>query len=472
MEGITKNVERIMNVISLFAGCGGLNIDALSPKVALLHFCTKEFRKRSSDIQIEKDIIVNSIVDNNGYEYDVLDTDIQKAIKILEREGNEGKLKVETDDWVCYNNRYREWKSNEVIDNDNKAFKDNTFNKNPEINKSHITLLENSDYLYNRVMDELNSIHNMLIELKNYEEVLFQELDSKYDNICKRYKEGKWKDAKYKLKLLIFETLNGLEKTEEKKNAIELLIKKNRLNYSSTEKDFVATDNPALYLFKHRKEISEDEMYSLIQARFVEETLESIKTYFNLKDESNYNLLFTDLASCKFVTIILPSLVEYDKYENKYQRISILLACHDLGLTKWDSNQCVSSFHQLVNEALKYKEDKTSNARTYQTYYSKLSEKRFHILLNKDNITGEEKNTIDNLRDGYHFALSTLCLALGKEYPPYTDLPSNMKKIHAAAIHPNKLHDKNGILINHKLLNRYRMVINGDVKEYVYFNNN
>ena len=182
MEGITKNVERVMNVISLFAGCGGLNIDALSPKVALLHFCTKEFRKRSSDIQIEKDIIVNSIVDNNGYEYDVLDTDIQKAIKILEREGNEGKLKVENEDWVCYDDRYREWSSDEVIDNDNKSFKDTTFNKNPEINKSHVTLLENSDYLYSRVMDELNSIHNMLIELKNYEEVLFQELDSKYDN--------------------------------------------------------------------------------------------------------------------------------------------------------------------------------------------------------------------------------------------------------------------------------------------------
>lgn len=472
MEGITKNVERVMNVINLFAGCGGLNIDALSPKVALLHFCTKEFRKRSSDIQIEKDIIVNSIVDNNGYEYDVLDTDIQKAIKILEREGNEGKLKVENEDWVCYSDRYREWSSDEVIDNDNKAFKDTTFNKNPEVNKSHKILLENSDYLYSRVMDELNSIHNMLIELRNYEEVLFQELDLKYDNICKRYKEGKWKDAKDKLKLLIFETLNGLEKTEDKKNAIEYLINKNKLNYSSTEKDFVATDNPALYLFKHRKEISEDEMYSLIQARFVEETLESIKTYFNLKGESNYNLLFTDLASFKFVTTILPSLVEYDNYENKYQRISILLACHDLGLTKWDSNQCVSSFHQLVNEALKDKEDKTSNARTYQTYYSKLSEKRFHILLNKENIRGEEKITINNLSDGYHFALSTLCLALGRKYPPYTDLPSNMKKIHAAAIHPTDLHDKNGIHINHKLLNRYRMVINGDVKEYVYFNNN
>ena len=48
----------------------------------------------------------------------------------------------------------------------------------------------------------------------------------------------------------------------------------------------------------------------------------------------------------------------------------------------------------------------------------------------------------------------------------------NMKNIHAAAIHPTDLHDKNGIHINHKLLNRYRMVINGDVKEYVYFNNN
>ena len=81
----------------------------------------------------------------------------------MEREGNEGKLKVENEDWVCYSDRYREWSSDEVIDNDNKAFKDTTFNKNQEINKSHKILLENSDYLYNRVMDELNSIHNMLI---------------------------------------------------------------------------------------------------------------------------------------------------------------------------------------------------------------------------------------------------------------------------------------------------------------------
>ena len=67
MEGITKNVERVMKVMDLFAGCGGLNINALSSKVALWHFCTKEFRKRSSDIQMEKDIIVNSIVDNKCF---------------------------------------------------------------------------------------------------------------------------------------------------------------------------------------------------------------------------------------------------------------------------------------------------------------------------------------------------------------------------------------------------------------------
>ena len=129
MEGITKNVERVMKVMDLFAGCGGLNINVLSSKVALWHFCTKEFRKRSSDIQMEKDIIVNSIVDNNGYDYDMLAADIQKGIKILEKEKiDEGQVLIENEHWDCYNNRYREWTSGEVIDKDNEAYKDNSFN--------------------------------------------------------------------------------------------------------------------------------------------------------------------------------------------------------------------------------------------------------------------------------------------------------------------------------------------------------
>lgn len=473
MEGITKNVERVMKVMDLFAGCGGLNIDALSSKVALWHFCTKEFRKRSSDIQMEKDIIVNSIVDNNGYDYDMLAADIQKGIKILEKEKiDEGKVLIENEYWDCYNNRYREWTSGEVIDNDNEAYKDNSFNKNKDVNKSHENLLDNADYIYGRVKDELTGIYNMLIELSDYKDDLCKVLDSKYEAICKRYKEGRWKDDKEKLKSVIFGTLNGLEDNEEKMIAIERRIKNNKMNYSRFEKEFVDSNNPALYLFKHRKEISEEGMYSLIQARYVEETLESIKTYFKLKCESNYKNLFKDFACEKFVTTILPSIVEYDKFETKYKRLGILLACHDLGLTKWDSEQCVSSFHTLINEALIYEEDKVPTARTYQIYYSKLSEKRFHKLLEKEGITGEEKKTIDNLRDGYHFALSTLCLALDRKYPPLgLDLPSEMKKLHTDAIYPNDLHDKMRNHIDPKTLYRYRMVVNGDVKEFVYFNN-
>ena len=473
MEGITKNVERVMKVMNLFAGCGGLNIDALSSKVALWHFCTKEFRKRSSDIQMEKDIIVNSIVDNNGYDYDMLAADIQKGIKILEKEKiDEGKVLIENEYWDCYNNRYREWTSGEVIDNDNEAYKDNSFNKNKEVNKSHENLLDNAGYIYGRVKDELTGIYNMLIELSDYKDVLCKELDSKYEAICNRYKAGRWKDDKEKLKSVVFETLNGLDDNEEKMIAIERRIKNNKMNYSRFEKEFVESDHPARYLFDNRKEISEEGMYSLIQARYVEETLESIKTYFMLKGESNYPHLFKDLASYKFVTIMLPSLLDYDKYETKYKRLGILLACHDLGLTIWNSEQCVSPFHTLVNEALIYEEDKVPTARTYQTYYSKLSEKRFHKLLKKEGITGEEKKTIDNLKDGYHFALSSLCLALDRKYPPLElDLPLEMKNLHAAAIHPKDLHDKLGNHIAPKTLYRYRMVVNGDVKEFVFFNN-
>lgn len=472
MEGITKNVERVMKVMDLFAGCGGLNINALSSKVALWHFCTKEFRKRSSDIQMEKDIIVNSIVDNNGYDYDMLAADIQKGIKILEKEKiDEGKVLIENEYWDCYNNRYREWTSGEVIDKDNEAYKDNSFNKNKEVNKSHENLLDNADYIYGRVKDELTGIYNMLVELSDYQDKLCDELDSKYEAICKRYKEGRWKDDKEKLKSVIFVTLNGLDDNEEKMIAIERCIKRNKMNYSSSEKEFVESSHPARYLYDKRKEISEEGMYSLIQARYVEETLESIKTYFKLKSESNYQHLFVDLASYKFVTTILPSILEYDEFETIYKRLGILLACHDLGLTKWDSKLCINSFHELVNDALIYEEDKLKNPRTYQFYYSKLSEKRFHKLLKKEGITGEEKKTIDNLKDGYHFALSSLCLALDRKYPPSElDLPSEMKKLHAEAMRPNDLYDKNRNHIDPKTLYRYRMVVNGDVKEFVYFN--
>ena len=473
MEGITKNVEKVMKVMDLFAGCGGLNINALSSKVALWHFCTKEFRKRSSDIQMEKDIIVNSIVDNNGYDYDMLAADIQKGIKIMEKEKiDEGKVLIENEYWDCYNNRYREWTSGEVIDKDNEAYKDNSFNKNNEVNKSHENLLDNADYIYGRVKDELTGIYNMLVELSDYQDKLCDELDSKYEAICKRYKEGRWKDDKEKLKSVIFVTLNGLDDNEEKMIAIERCIKRNKMNYSSSEKEFVESYHPARYLYDKRKEISEECMYSLIQARYVEETLESIKTYFMLKGESNYPHLFKDLASQKFVTTMLPSLLDYDEFETKYKRLGILFACHDLRLTKWDSKKCVNSFNELVFEALNDNNCKMPNARTYQIYYRKLSEKRFHKLLKKEELIDNEKTIIEELKDGYHFALSSLCLALDRKYPPLElDLPSEMKKLHTAAIYPKDLHDKMGNHIDPKTLYRYQMVVNGDVKEFVFFNN-
>ena len=472
MKGIKNNVERVMKVIDLFAGCGGLNKDALSSKVALLHFSTKEFRKRSSDIQIEKEIIVNSIVDNNDCDYDELATKIDMANKKIDRGMKNGHLVVEKEYYDKLEDRYKLLSSDEIMAFDDEEYGDRTFNTNKAINSSHKILLENSEFLYKRVKDELTSMRNMLIELKEYEDKLEENLYSTYENICNRYKLEMWPKQKDKLKFAISATLNGVKENEDKIKAIEHHITKNKLSYNSTEKEFVESNNPALYLFKHRKEISEEGMYSLIQARYVEETLESIKTYFMLKGESIYPHLFKDLASEKFVTIMLPSLLDYDKYETKYKRLGILLACHDLGLTIWNSEKSISPFHEIVNNALNHEEDKTPNARTYQTYYSKLSEKRFHKLLKKEGSTGEEKKTIDNLKDGYHFALSTLCLAMDRKYPPLElDLPLEMKKLHAAAIHPKDLHDKLGNHIAPKTLYRYRMVVNGDVKEFLYFNN-
>lgn len=469
MEGISNNVNRVMRVVDLFAGCGGFSLDAISSKVSVLHFCTKEFRRCSTEIKKEKEVIVNSIVDNNGYDYVELTSEIEKAIKLLDAGMKEGGLYVENEDYESIEDKYSLLTPEQVIAYDDSTFSDCTFNNNEEVNKCHLTLLKHSDFLHGRVRDELFGIRDMLIELRDYDSKLETCLEGKYDYVCKIYENGRWKRDKEKLKFIIKEEIQGLNENEKKQEAIEHLIKKNSVNYSETEKGFLNAKNPAVYLYCHRKELSEDDMYSLLQVKYVEDILESIKIYFRLAGEAEYKYLFCNLASEKFVTTMLPSLLSYDDFETKYKRLGILLACNDLGLTQWDSNQCISSFNEVVNNALADKKEKVPNPKTYTTYYSKLPEKRFYRLLNKKDLAKEEKSIVDNLKDGYHFALSTLCKALNKKYPP-VELPSHLGKMHANAIEPRRLFNKSGSPIDLRILNRYAKVVNGEVKEYIYNN--
>lgn len=469
MEGISNNVNRVMKVVDLFAGCGGFSLDAISSKVSVLHFCTKEFRRCSTEIKKGKEVIVNSIVDNNGYDYVELTSEIEKAINILDAGMKVGGLYVENEDYESIKDKYSVLTPEQVIAYDDTTFSDSTFNNNEEVNNCHLTLLRHSDFLHGRVRDELFGIRDMLIELRDYDSKLETCLEEKYDYVCKIYENGRWKKDKEKLKFIIREEIQGLNGNEEKQEAIEHLIKKNSVNYSETEKGFLNAKNPAVYLYCHRKELSEDDMYSLLQVKYVEDILESIKIYFRLAGEAGYKYLFCNLASEKFVTIMLPSLLCYDDFETKYKRLGILLACNDLGLTKWHSNQCISSFNEVVNNALADEEEKVPNPKTYTTYYSKLSEKRFYRLLNKKDLTKEEKSIVDNLKDGYHLALSTLCKALNREYPPF-EVPLEFKKMHKYAIEPRALVGKNRNPINLSLLNRYAKVVSGEVKEYIYNN--
>ena len=469
MEGISNNVNRVMKVVDLFADCGGFSLDAISSKVTALHFCTKEFRRCSTEIKKEKEVIVNSIVDNNGYDYVELTSEIEKAIKLLDAGMKEGGLYVENEDYESIEDKYSLLTPEQVIAYDDSTFSDSTFNNNEEVNKCHLTLLKHSDFLHGRACDELFGIRDMLIELRDYDRLLEKCLEEKYDYVCKKYENCRWKKDKEKLKFIIKEEIQGLNGNEEKQEAIEHLIKKNSVNYSETEKGFLKAKNPAVYLYCHRKELSEDDMYSLLQVKYVEDILESIKIYFRLAGEAEYKYLFCNLASEKFVTMMLPSLLSYDDFETKYKRLGILLACNDLGLTQWDSNQCVSSFNEVVNNALADEKEKVPNPKTYTAYYSKLSEKRFYRLLNKKDLTRDEKSLVEKFKDGYHFALSTLCNALNKKYPP-VDLPSDLEKMHANAIEPRRLVNKRGNPIDLRILNRYAKVVNGEVKEYIYNN--
>lgn len=469
MEGISNNVNRVMKAVDLFAGCGGFSLDAVSLKVTLLYLYTKELRRCSTEIKKEKEVIVNSIVDNYGYDYVELTSEIDKCINILDAEMKVGGLFVWNEDYESIEDKYSLLTPEQVIAYDDTTFSDSTFNNNAEVNNCHLTLLRHSDFLYGRVRDELFGIRDMLIELRDYDSLLETCLDEKYDYVCKKYENGRWKRDKEKLKFIIKEEIQGLNENEKKQEAIEHLINKNRVYYTETEKGFLNAKNPAVYLYCHRKKLSEDDMYSLLQVKYVEDILESIKIYFRLAGEAEYKYLFCNLASEKFVTMMLPSLLSYDDFETKYKRLGILLACNDLGLTQWDSNQCISSFNEVVNNALADKKEKVPNPKTYTTYYSKLPEKRFYRLLNKKDLAKEEKSLVEKFMDGYHFALSTLCKALNKKYPP-VELPSHLGKMHANAIEPRRLVNKSGSPIDLRILNRYAKVVNGEVKEFIYNN--
>ena len=469
MEGISNNVNRVMKVVDLFADCGGFSLDAISSKVSVLHFSTKEFRRCSTEIKKEKEVIVNSIVDNNGYDYVELTSEIEKAIKLLDAGMKGGKLYVENEDYDSIEDKYSLRTPEQVMAYDDTTFSDSTFNNNEEVNKCHLTLLRHSDFLHGRARDELIGIRDMLIELRDYDSLLETCLEEKYDYVCKKYENGRWKKDKEKLKFIIKEEIQGLNGNEEKQEAIEHLINNNRVYYTETEKGFLNAKNPAVYLYCHRKKLSEDDMYSLLQVKYVEDILESIKIYFRLAGEAEYKYLFCNLASEKFVTMMLPSLLSYDDFETKYKRLGILLACNDLGLTQWNSNQCISSFNEVVNNALADEKEKVPNPKTYTAYYSKLPEKRFYKLLNKKDLKTGEKSLVEKFKDGYHFALSTLCNALNKKYPP-VDLPSDLEKVHANAIEQRRLVYKSGSPIDLRILNRYAKVVNGEVKEYIYNN--
>ena len=462
-------MNRVMKVVDLFAGCGGFSLDAVSLKVTLLYLYTKELRRCSTEIKKEKEVIVNSIVDNYGYDYVELTSEIDKCINILDAGMKVGGLFVWNEDYESIEDKYSLLTPEQVIAYDDTTFSDSTFNNNAEVNNCHLTLLRHSDFLYGRVRDELFGIRDMLIELRDYDSLLETCLDEKYDYVCKKYENGRWKKDKEKLKFIIKEEIQGLNGNEEKQEAIEHLINKNRVYYAETEKGFLNAKNPAVYLYCHRKKLSEDDMYSLLQVKYVEDILESIKIYFRLAGEAEYKYLFCNLASEKFVTMMLPSLLSYDDFETKYKRLGILLACNDLGLTQWDSNQCISSFNEVVNNALADKKEKVPNPKTYTAYYSKLSEKRFYRLLNRNDLAKEEKSLVEKFKDGYHFALSTLCNALNKKYPP-VELSSDLEKMHANAIEPRRLVKKSGSPIDLRILNRYAKVVNGEVKEFIYNN--
>lgn len=443
------------------------NFRNLSERVAFMHYLSKMLRRVSALLAEHKNNVCASIVDNSGIDYFSMKGAFEKCSHDFENVMDRGYLRSYDDDNLEEaDDLYRTFTTQEVMQYDDQMFGESTFYKNSRLEDAHKVILDSSVHLHNRICKDLECIIGMLDDIYSYDQSLSESIKERYEDAYSKYVADKWVRDRDNFKENILYQISGHPCILDRLNRY-YPIYLNEL--SSSEQGCINTSKPYVYIYRHRKELSQEDLRSIFRRLHCKRQLENCIAYFDLIKAPDYKLIFKNKAAEEFVTMLMPTIVRYDGFRHSYQFVAVLMVCDDLGLTQTENSRRGTEYVAFMNQHLK-QEFWASDSSTYNPYLRKLNGGHFGRL-SRDNYHQTEYNDteFEKLKDVYWYTLSLLNKVLRKElsssrfagylYEEHKKVPLIKNLLDAS----NKAIDTNRLFL-------LRDVLNGEIEEFLELN--
>jgi len=459
---IKAELERAIHVMELLSEKD--NFRNLSERVAFMHYLAKMLRRVSALLAEHRNNVCTSIVDNSGIDYRGMKGAFEKCANDFDNVSDGGNLRTYDEDYLeDIDDLFRDLTTQEVMSYDDQVFSENTFYKNSQLEGAHKILLDSSVHLHKRISKELGVIMGMLEDIYQYDQSLRECIQEKYNKLYWEYEENEWLSEREKFKENILYQIAGHESPLDRlKRYYPIFINE----FSSSEQGCANTPKPYNYIYRSRKELSQDDLHSIFYRLHCKRELENCIAYFDMVKEPEHKLVFKNKAAEELVTMLMPIITQYNGFKHAYQHVVVLMVCDDLKLTQTDNSRRGADYVAYMNPLLK-EEFWASDSSTYNPHLRKLKGEHFGKL-SKDNYYNTEYNDIEfeKLKDVYWYTLSVINKVLGVE------LPSGRFAGYLRAEHPKTPPIKDFADAFAKSIDRNRLfllrdVLNGEIKEFL-----
>lgn len=443
------------------------NFRNLSERVAFMHYLAKMLRRVSALLADHKNNVCSSIVDNSGIDYRAMKGAFDKCANDFENVSDGGYLRTYDNDNLEYiDDLYRDLTTQEVMKYDDQVFGESTFYKNSQLEGAHKVLLDCSVHLHERISKELGVIIGMLTDIFQYDQSLRECIQEKYNKLYWEYEENEWLSEREKFKENILYQIAGHKSPLDRLKRYQPIF----INeFSSSEQGCANTPKPYNYIYRNRKELSQDDLHSIFYRLHCKRELENCIAYFDMVKEPEHKLVFKNKAVEELVTMLMPIITQYDGFKHAYQYVVVLMVCDDLKLSQTENKKRGAQYVAFMNQNLKEK-FWASDSSVYNPYLNKLNYGHFGRI-SKGNYYNTKYNDTEfgKLSDVYWYTLSVLNKVLRLE------LPSSRFAGYLRAEHPNTPPIKNFADAFAKSIDRNRLfllrdVLNGEIEEFLGLN--
>lgn len=459
---IKTELDRAIHVMELLSEKD--NFRNLSERVAFMHYLAKMLRRVSALLVDHKNKVCASIVDNSGIDYWTMKGAFEKCANDFRNVSDGGNLRTYDDDYLEEtDDLYLDLTIQEVMDYDDQMYGESTFYKNSRLEEAHKVLLGSSVHLYERISKELGGIIGMLNDISQYEQSLPQILNDQYDNLYLEYEKNGWKTDKDKFKEHVLYQTTGHTNVLERLNRYYPIYLK---EFSSSEQGCANVSNPWVYIYRHRNELSQDELHSIFYRLHCKRQLENCITYFDLVKEPQHKLVFKNKAAEELVTMLMPTILRYEGFEHSYQYVVVLMVCDDLKLTQTENSRRGLEFKDYINLFLD-EDCHVKHPSTYNPYLNKLKGGHFGKL-SKDNYYKTDYNDteFEKLKDVYWYTLSLLNKVLCMEFPSVR-FAGYLREEHPKTPSLKDFANASAKSIDRNKLFLLRDVLNGEIKDFL-----